>query len=285
MKINYYLRIFLIKNYFGMINLKVIILAAGQGQRLRPLTENIPKCMVNFLGKSMLKRQIDIFQNLGINDISVVTGYCDDKVNLDNITKFKNKNFMTTNMVESLFTAEEKLNDSVIVSYGDIIFEPSVIQSLMDSRHDISVIVDKNWKDLWNVRFENPLDDAESLVLDKNELILELGQKVESIDDIQGQFIGLMKFQNNGIIDIINFYKKMKIMANSSINPLNPNLPFEKSFMTDFLQGLIRNNHKLNAIMIKNGWLEIDSLKDYNLYKKMYDDKSLNKLISFEEHT
>ena len=98
-----------------MNNLKVIILAAGQGERLRPLTENIPKCMVNFLGKSILERQIDIFQNLGINDISVVAGYCADKVNLDNITKFENKNFMTTNMVESLFTAEEKLDDSVIV--------------------------------------------------------------------------------------------------------------------------------------------------------------------------
>ena len=267
-----------------MNNLKVIILAAGQGERLRPLTENIPKCMVNFLGKSILKRQIDIFRNLGINDISVVTGYCDDKVNLDNITKFKNKNFMTTNMVESLFTAEEKLNDSVIVSYGDIIFEPSIIQSLINSRHNISVIIDKNWKDLWNVRFENPLDDAESLVLDKNELILELGQKVENIDNIQGQFIGLMKFQNDGIIDIVNFYKKMKLIANSSINPLNPNLPFEKSFMTDFLQGLIHNNQKLNAIIIKNGWLEIDSLKDYNLYQKMYSDKTLSKLISFEEN-
>jgi len=267
-----------------MNNLKVIILAAGQGERLRPLTENIPKCMVNFLGKSILERQIDIFQNLGINDISVVAGYCADKVNLDNITKFENKNFMTTNMVESLFTAEEKLDDSVIVSYGDIIFEPSIIQSLIDSRHDISVVVDENWKDLWNVRFENPLDDAESLVLDKNELILELGQKVDSIDNIQGQFIGLMKFQNDGIIDIINFYKKMKLIANSSTNPLNPNLPFEKSFMTDFLQGLIQNNQKLNAIIIKNGWLEIDSLKDYNLYQKMYSDKRLNKLISFEEH-
>jgi choline kinase len=267
-----------------MNNLKVIILAAGQGERLRPLTENIPKCMVNFLGKSILERQIDIFQNLGINDISVVAGYCADKVNLDNITKFENKNFMTTNMVESLFTAEEKLDDSVIVSYGDIIFEPSIIQSLIDSRHDISVVVDENWKDLWNVRFENPLDDAESLVLDKNELILELGQKVDSIDNIQGQFIGLMKFQNDGIIDIINFYKKMKLIANSSTNPLNPNLPFEKSFMTDFLQGLIQNNQKLNAIVIKNGWLEIDSLKDYNLYQKMYSDKRLNKLISFEEH-
>ena len=267
-----------------MNNLKAIILAAGQGKRLRPLTENIPKCMVNFLGKSILKRQIEIFQNLGIHDISVVTGYCDDKVNLDNITKFKNKNFMTTNMVESLFTAEEKLDDSVIVSYGDIIFEPTIIQSLINSSHDISVIVDKNWKDLWNVRFENPLDDAESLVLDENELILELGQKVESIDNIQGQFIGLMKFQNDGITDIINFYKKMKLISNSSINPLNPNLLFEKSFMTDFLQGLIKNNQKLNAVLIENGWLEIDSLKDYNLYQKMYSDKTLSKLISFEEN-
>ena len=266
-----------------MNNLKAIILAAGQGERLRPLTANIPKCMVDFFGKSILKRQIDIFQKLGIDDISVVTGYCDDKINVDNIKKFKNKNFMTTNMVESLFTAEEKLTDSVIVSYGDIIFESNIIQNLINSRHDISVVVDKNWKNLWNVRFENPLDDAESLVLDKNGLILELGQKVENIDNIQGQFIGLMKFQNDGLVDIIKFYKKMKLIANSSINPLNPNLPFEKSFMTDFLQGLIHNNQKLNAIIIKNGWLEIDSLKDYDLYKKMYSDKSLNKLISFEE--
>jgi L-glutamine-phosphate cytidylyltransferase len=267
-----------------MNNLKAIILAAGQGERLRPLTANIPKCMVDFFGKSILKRQIDIFQKLGIDDISVVTGYCDDKINVDNIKKFKNKNFMTTNMVESLFTAEEKLTDSVIVSYGDIIFESNIIQNLIDSRYDISVVVDKNWRDLWNVRFENPLDDAESLVLDKNELILELGQKVQNIDNVQGQFIGLMKFQNDGLIDIIKFYKKMKLIANSSINPLNPNLPFEKSFMTDFLQGLIQDNQKLNAIIIKNGWLEIDSLNDYSLYQKMYLDKSLNKLISFEEY-
>ena len=46
-----------------MNNLKVIILAAGEGKRLRPLTKNIPKCMVNFFGRSLLQRQIDVFQN------------------------------------------------------------------------------------------------------------------------------------------------------------------------------------------------------------------------------
>ena len=156
-----------------MNNLKVIILAAGEGKRLRPLTNNIPKCMVDFFGRSLLQRQIDIFQNLGINDISVVTGYCENKISIDNIKKFKNENFATTNMVESLFTAREKINDSVIVVYGDIVFESKIIQKLIDSRHDISVVIDKNWKDLWNVRFENPLDDAESLILDENGLIKE----------------------------------------------------------------------------------------------------------------
>ena len=187
-------------------------------------------------------------------------------------------------MVESLFTAREKINDSVIVVYGDIVFESKIIQKLIDSRHDISVVIDKNWKDLWNVRFENPLDDAESLILDENGLIKELGQKEKNINNIQGQFIGLMKFQNTGIDNIINFYEEMKNISNSTVNPLNPNLSFEKSFMTDFLQGLIQNNQKLNAIIIKNGWLEIDSLEDYNLYEKMNKNKSLKKLILFEEY-
>lgn len=265
--------------------MKVIILAAGKGERLRPLTENTPKCMVDFFGKSLLERQIDIFNKCGISDIIVVTGYCDDKIKLANITKIKNERFMTTNMVESLFTAKEKFDDSIIISYGDIIFESEIIQNLINSVHDISVIIDKNWKKLWKVRFDNPLDDAESLILDKNGLILDIGQKVTNIDDIQGQFIGLMKFQNDGIKNIKEFYLKMKKISSLDSNPLNSNLPFEKSYMTDFLQGLIHNDHKLNAIITKNGWLEIDSLKDYNLYKKMNFDKVLKKFISFEEYT
>ena len=182
--------------------MRVIILAAGQGERLRPLTENIPKCMVDFFGKSLLERQIDIFKKCGISDIVVVTGYCDDKIQLPEITKIKNEKFMTTNMVESLFTAQEKFDDCIIVSYGDIVFEIEIVQNLINSIHDISIVIDKNWKELWKVRFDNPLDDAESLILDENGVILDIGQKATNIEDIQGQYIGLMMFQNNGIKNI-----------------------------------------------------------------------------------
>ena len=265
--------------------MRVIILAAGQGERLRPLTENIPKCMVDFFGKSLLERQIDIFKKCGISDIVVVTGYCDDKIQLPEITKIKNEKFMTTNMVESLFTAQEKFDDCIIVSYGDIVFEIEIVQNLINSIHDISIVIDKNWKELWKVRFDNPLDDAESLILDENGVILDIGQKATNIEDIQGQYIGLMMFQNNGIKNIKEFYSKMKKLSSSGSNPLNPNLPFEKSYMTDFLQGLIHFGYKLNSIPIKNKWLEIDSFHDYNLYKKMNSEKILKKFVSFEDYS
>ena len=263
--------------------MKAIILAAGQGERLRPLTENIPKCMVDFFGQSILERQIKIFRKCGISDISVVVGYCEDKINFQDITKFRNEQFMTTNMVESLFHAKDKLNDSVIVSYGDIVFEAEIVQKLMNSVHDISVVIDKNWKDYWKVRFENPLDDAESLIFDNNGLILDIGQKVKNIEEIQGQFIGLMKFQNNGIRDIKQFYEKTKKIASGGSNPLNPNIPFEKSFMTDFLQGLIHDDHKLNAVPVENGWLEIDSKTDLNLYEKLEKKGMLNKFFNLND--
>ena len=103
--------------------MNAIILAAGQGKRLAPLTEHKPKCMVNLFGKTLLERQISVFRECGITDISVVTGYRSKLVDLPGLKIFQNKKFETTNMVESLFCASQELNEQTIVSYGDIIFE------------------------------------------------------------------------------------------------------------------------------------------------------------------
>ena len=103
--------------------MKAIILAAGEGKRLRPLTNNTPKCLVNLFGKSLLQWQIETFRSCQIDDISVVTGYRSELINLPGLKIFQNKKFETTNMVESLFCASQELSEQTIVSYGDIIFE------------------------------------------------------------------------------------------------------------------------------------------------------------------
>ena len=178
--------------------MNAVILAAGEGKRLRPLTNDKPKGLVEFLGKNILERQIDIFTECDITDISIVTGFKGEMIKFPQINYFQNLNYQITNMVETLFCAESRLNESTIVSYGDIIFEKSVLEKLISSDNEISVVIDLAWKEYWQERFSNPLDDAESLML-KDGYITDIGQKSHNLEQIQGQYIGLMKFQNQGI--------------------------------------------------------------------------------------
>lgn len=263
--------------------MNAIILAAGEGKRLRPLTNDKPKCMIDLFGKSILQRQIEIFQGCGINDISVVTGYCDDKIVFDNIRYVRNKKYATTNMVETLFCAKEILGDSTIVSYGDIIFEKNVLEKLIDATDDICVVVDKDWYKYWKIRFDNPLEDTESLVIDDNGYIKEIGQKVTNVKQIMGQYIGLIKFQHEGIILLKNFYENVKKQAFKGINPLNPKLPFEKSYLTDLLQALILSDYKIKSIPINNGWLEVDTKHDYEVYNRLYEENKLHEFILLDK--
>ncbi len=249
--------------------MNAIILAAGKGERLQPLTNDKPKCLVELFGKSLLEWQIEAFQSSGITDITIVSGYKSDLINFPEITILKNEKYESTNMVETLFSAKEKMLDSTIVSYGDIIFEKNVLESLINSPNDISVIVDKQWKRLWEKRFQDPLSDAESLIIEDG-CIVEIGQKVNSYEKICGQYIGLMKFQGSGIDLIKRHYEEAKNQANTGTNPLNASLPFEKSYLTDFLYSLIRGGATIKAVPVNNGWLEIDTLSDLDLYEFLY---------------
>ncbi len=262
--------------------MNVIILAAGEGKRLRPLTNDNPKCMVNLFGKSILERQLEIFRSCGINDISIVTGYCNDKITFNDLTYFRNEKYATTNMVETLFCAKNSLLDSTIVSYGDIIFEKNVLRKLIDATDDICVVVDKDWYKYWKIRFEDPLEDAESLILDDKGYIKNIGQKVTSTNQIMGQYIGLMKFQHDGISILKNFYENLKQQASNGKNPLNSKLPFEKSYLTDLLQAMISSGHKIKSIPINNGWLEIDTKYDYEVYNLLYEENKLHEFISLD---
>ena len=187
-------------------------MAAGEGKRLRPLTDDTPKCMVKLLGKSLLERQIATYHSCGVDDITVVTGYKNNKINFDGINVVQNVKFDTTNMVETLFCARQNISHSTIISYGDIIFQKNILEELVKSTHDISVVIDLDWKKYWELRFDNPLDDAESLIIDSNGFITDIGQKTQDLSNIQAQYIGLMKFQNNGIKNLLNFYDKTKII-------------------------------------------------------------------------
>ena len=96
--------------------MKIIILAAGIGSRLRSLTNDKPKCIVKLFNETLIERQIKIFHSCNINDITIVTGYGSELIDIPDVNYVKNENYETTNMNESLFCALEPSNSPVLVT-------------------------------------------------------------------------------------------------------------------------------------------------------------------------
>ena len=179
--------------------MRAIILVAGKGSRLSKNFSKKPKSFIKIGSKTILERQIDNFQALGINKISLVTGYKSEFFKKYKIKKFYNKNWKKTNMVYSLTRANSWLEKyNCIVSYGDILYEKNAIKSLIRSDNLITITYDKNWKKLWFKRFKNPLIDAETFKFNKKNELLEIGNKTNSYKNIKGQFMGLIKFKPKG---------------------------------------------------------------------------------------
>lgn len=226
-----------------------IILAAGRGSRLAPLTDSIPKCMVSVCGKPMLHWQIDAMRKCGITKIVVVAGYKHEHIR-GQFTKIINKKWQTTNMVYSLLLTEEFLNrGECIISYSDIVYESNAIKALLDEGSgDLSILYDTNWLDLWTKRFSNPLDDAESFT-HKNGIVQNIGEACTNIKAIEGQYMGLLKTDQPAIQKILKLYKQ---------EPQK----FTDIDVTTLLNLYISSGSEIHGIPYSRPWCEVDRIED-----------------------
>jgi len=164
--------------------MKAIILAAGQGTRLSPLTDRKPKCLVELSGKPLLEYQLDTLRACGINDIHIVDGYCVDQLRQYDIKLHLNPRYAEANMVNTLFAAEEVMtgNMDLFIAYGHIVYESRVLRALLDCDVPIALAVDREWHRYWSARMDSPLSDAETWKLTNGNRITELGKKLRDLE-------------------------------------------------------------------------------------------------------
>lgn len=242
--------------------MKAIILAAGQGTRLKKYTQNLPKGMLEFMGKTIIERQVDMYRKCGIQDIVIVRGFAADKITYGGVKYYNNDDFANTNMVESLMAAKEEFDDDVIVSYSDILFEERLLKGMMASNDDFAVAVDNNWKPYWELRYGRVDFDTESLSINDEGNITELGLENPNIDDISARYIGLIKFSKSGLRLITEILAEAyKFFLDKPWQQSGKTV--RKAYMTDLLNALIESGQKVKAVRFDNGWIEFDTNEDY----------------------
>jgi len=236
---------------------KAIILAAGRGSRMGTLTTNLPKCRTVLFGKELIQWQIEALNHAGIEEIAIIRGYLKETFDF-NVKYFDNTRWAKTNMVSTLVEANQWLkNETCVISYADIVYSKRSVSTLMESKSDIVITYDPNWLELWSMRFDNPLDDAETFKLD-GAYVTEIGNSPDNIDQIEGQFMGLIKISPSGwakIKEYLNEYKKNEV---------------DSMDMTMLLQGLIASNIEVCAVPIYEKWMEVDTESDLKVYQKEY---------------
>jgi len=231
-----------------------IILAAGRGSRMGDLTSHLPKCMVNFQGKPLIEKQISSLKYAGIKDIGIVAGYKSQTISHYSPHVFLNEKWETTNMLYSLLLARNWLEKyTCIVSYSDIFYEPEIVKDLISNNDEAAISYDPNWLSLWKQRFSDPLADAESFKLKNDGFLKEIGMKPSSVDEIKGQYMGLLKFTPQ-------FWKEILDEALS--------LPQNIS-MTELINYCLNKNINFKAIKNVTRWGEVDSSSDLDLYKTL----------------
>ncbi|MAC42335.1 MAG: nucleotidyl transferase [Pelagibacterales bacterium] len=232
---------------------RVVILAAGRGSRMIELTKNSPKCLVKINKRPILYWLIEIIENSTVNNIQIICGYLESMIK----TKYKktiNKNWEKTNMVYSLFCSSE-FNGSTIVSYSDIIYSSEYVNLLKDSQADFTILADKKWHELWSIRMDNPLNDAETFK-SKDGYLTEIGGKANEISEIEAQYMGLFKLSNNGYRIMRNIFDSLTEDKRKAID------------MTSMFKILIKKKYKIKVIHVSGKWIEADSELDVRIYNK-----------------
>ena len=246
--------------------INVIILAAGMGKRLGPLTKDIPKGMVKLFGKSLLEMQIDIFKKCGIDDISIVSGYLAEKINFPSITYFKNENFSTTSGNESLYCAKQKLNDTIIC-YTDLVFDISIIKKMIDFNGDVGIAVKSDWESRYVERTLHPISEADNVLFDESGKIIEIRKNIQKPNANIGEFLGIVRLSSKCSS---LFLKRFSELKESHVGTFHDSPSLKQSIIPDMIQELIDLGTNVKPVMVSEKWVEIDTPEDLEIARKVF---------------
>ena len=248
--------------------MKAIILAAGEGLRMGKLTQNIPKPLVMVNGKSIIERQLSILKQNKILDVIIVTGSHNEKFNFKNVVYVNDLDHKKHDTLGSLITARDYMNDEIIITYADQIFDEKIMESINNFSGDIGIAVDLDWEKNYVNRDQHPKSEAENILINGNE-ILEIRKNISECKENEkiGECPGLVKFSRKASKVFLDKYSELEISHQGKFH----NAPsLEKALISDMIQELIDSKINVEPIYVSGKWCEIDTPQDLEIARKLF---------------
>lgn len=168
--------------------MRAIILAAGKGSRLEPVSGESVKCLVELGGISLIKRALGYLRDAGIREIAVVVGFQPDRIRQacgPNVEYIENPLFAETNSLYSLWLARKFFGDGFVVMNSDVFFHPQLLSDLLTARHEDAILL--SWRN------DTQYGDEEMKVKVRGGQLVDIS-KVMDPSEADGENVGIVKF-------------------------------------------------------------------------------------------
>lgn len=243
----------------GAPPVRAIILAAGYQPHLGKLIQEVPKSLLEIKGRTILDRQLEALKALGVDRVSIVRGYRKDRIRIPDVKTYDNDRYETTGELHSLLCAAKEIDGRTLLLYGDIVFDRAVLQRLLETPADVSILVDRSWHD----EPARAPEAAPDLVVEKSPPpqgrrfvssrepsdVVRVGPKIPPAE-AHSEFIGIVQLSEKGARIVRGLVEEL-----AAKNP--------RAGVTDLLQALVDRGHTVKAVEVYKGWMEIDSFEDY----------------------
>ncbi|ROO30050.1 phosphoenolpyruvate phosphomutase [Salinisphaera japonica YTM-1] len=230
-----------------------LVLAAARGEGLESVTEGRPKAMLEVAGKPLLRHLVDVFKQHGLHDITAVAGYRAETIDVAGVKIVENPAYETTGELASLNCARDHFGDDNLIIYGDLLFRRHVLTDLLETDHEITVVVDSQPRDTrapardpaWCSAADDRSLFAQSVTLE------HVGATDAPARPPEGRWIGIMRSRGIG-----------RAWIAEALETLRGQGRFETAGVPDLLNTLLAAGRRVNVIYITGHWLDVNDLDD-----------------------
>lgn len=259
---------------------RAILIAAGRGKRLGAHTDEVPKCMVEIGGKPILGWVWEALAAQGVDELVVIRGYRGDVLEtfvrsfVPEAIFIDNREWETNNVLLSLAHARPFLDRPAYLTYSDIVFTPAVAAAAAASSAEIGLVIDREFRKIYDGRTEHPLDEGEVADLLPDGTVARVGKRALPPSEAVGEFIGLSRLGERGAATVAHALDQLAHrFAGRDEEPFQRAGRYRNAYLTDLWQQLIDTGIQIDPIFIDGQWREIDTGQDLERARQLLESR------------